>query len=162
MRRGIYVGSFDPITDGHLWMIKQGALLFDELIIGIGKNPSKNYMFNEEERYEMVRNSISQYDNVILGIIGSKLTIDYAQSKGCNYILRGVRSILDYEAEKVMCHVNYSFDEDIRTIFLIPPKEFEEISSSFVKGLIGYTNWEAIAREYVPKLVLEKLKRRNK
>jgi pantetheine-phosphate adenylyltransferase len=156
-KSAVYAGSFDPLTVGHLWMIEEGARLFDELVVAIGINPDKRYAFTLEERIEMLRNSTKQYRNVKVETFTNQFLISYAQKLGAEYILRGIRSQTDYEYERVMRNINGDLDQSIATIFLMPPRGIAEVSSSMVKGLIGPEGWEKIVKDYVPKAVFDQL-----
>ena len=156
MKKGIYAGSFDPPTNGHLWMIEQGARLFDVLIVAIGTNPAKEYTFSLDERVEMLRNITKQYRNTTVDTFENQFLVNYAKSVGASCILRGIRSEGDYEYERVMRHINSDLDSSILTVFLMPPREIAEISSSFVKGLVGPKGWEKTIKKYVPETVYEK------
>src|SRR5258705_5428207 len=156
-RLSVYAGSFDPLTIGHLWMIDQGLNLFDRLIVAVGINPDKMYTFPLAERLAMIRKSLKQYRNVSVTSFSNLYLIDYAQSIGATHILRGIRSESDYEYERTMRNINGDLDGEIGTVFLMPPRDIAEISSSMVKGLIGPAGWEAIVRDYVPKPVFDKL-----
>ena len=92
MKRGVYAGSFDPVTNGHLWMIRQGVALFDELIVAIGDNPDKNYTFSVSERAEMLRKTTQEYPNLRVEVFEKLFLVDYAQMVGANYIVRGIRT----------------------------------------------------------------------
>ncbi|MDB6123195.1 MAG: pantetheine-phosphate adenylyltransferase [Pedosphaera sp.] len=156
-RSAVYAGSFDPLTVGHLWMIEEGARLFDELVVAIGINPDKHYAFTLEERVKMLHDSTKHYKNVKVETFSNQFLISYAQSRAASYILRGIRSQSDYEYERVMRNINGDLDQHITTIFLTPPRGIAEVSSSMVKGLIGPEGWEKIVKEYVPKAVFDKL-----
>lgn len=157
MRKAVYAGSFDPITNGHLWMIEEGTKLFDELVVAIGVHPGKKYTFSPNERVEMVKESILGYSNAYVDSINIKYLVDYASSINAEYLLRGIRSEKDYEFEKSMRHMNRRLNDKIVSVFLMPPKELEETSSSAVKELIGYEGWEEAIKEYVPAPVYRKL-----
>lgn len=150
---GVYAGSFDPLTIGHLWMIEEGVRLFDELVVAIGINPDKKYRFTLEARLQMLRDSTKGLKNLRVESFNDQFLINYAQSIGANYILRGVRSESDYEFERVMRNINGDLNPEITTVFLMPPRKFAEVSSSMVKGLIGPVGWETIVRQYVPPAV---------
>jgi pantetheine-phosphate adenylyltransferase len=150
---GVYAGSFDPLTIGHLWMIERGTCLFDRLIVAIGLNPDKHYAFSLEERISMLKQSTKQFKNVTIANFSNEFLIGYAQSVGATHILRGIRSESDYEFERVMRNINGDLDDKITTVFLMPPRDIAEVSSSMVKGLIGPKGWKTIVREYVPKPV---------
>ena len=156
MKKGIYAGSFDPPTNGHVWMIKQGANLFDALIVAIGTNPDKEYTFSLNARVEMLRNIAKPYRNTTVETYENQFLVNYARSVEAAYILRGIRSESDYEYERVMRHVNSDLDPNIMTIFLIPPREIAGTSSSFVKSLVGPKGWKKTVKKYVPQPVYEK------
>ncbi|MCK4496945.1 MAG: pantetheine-phosphate adenylyltransferase [Candidatus Aenigmarchaeota archaeon] len=158
MKKGVYAGSFDPPTNGHLWMIEQGSRLFDELVVAVGIHPDKReeYMFSVKERMEMLREIVRECDNVEVGNCGKQYLVNYAKSVGAEYVLRGIRSEKDYEEERKMRNVNRDLDSEIETVFLIPPREIVEITSSFVKDMVGYEGWEEIIKKHVPGPVYEK------
>ena len=156
-RIGVYAGSFDPLTLGHLWMIEQGARLFDQFVVAIGINPDKKFTFSLEERLEMVRESSQTYSNIVVEAFSHKFLIRYAESMGANYILRGIRSGSDYEYERGMRNINGDLNPKVTTLFLMPPRDIAEISSSMVKGLIGPDGWQKIVRQYVPEPVFKRL-----
>ena len=153
----VYAGSFDPLTIGHLWMIEQGARLFGDLVVAIGVNPDKRYQFSLGERLEMLRAATKRFRNVKIGSFGNQFLITYAKSMGATHILRGIRSESDYEYERVMRNINGDLSGEITTVFLMPPRDIAEISSSMVKGLIGPAGWEAIVKKYVPPAVFGRL-----
>ncbi len=150
MKKAVYAGSFDPITNGHLWMIEQGANLFDELVVAIGTNPDKKYAFSLAERMAMLRDSTHHIHSICPDAVGHNFLVQYAHSIGAQYVLRGIRSERDYEYEREMRHINNDLRPDIVTVFLMPPREIAEVSSSLVKGLVGLEGWETIVRQYVP------------
>jgi len=156
-RLGVYAGSFDPLTIGHLWMIQQGAKLFEQLTVAIGINPDKKYQFTVNERFAMLRESCRDFPNVSVATYSNLYLIDYAESVGATHILRGIRSAGDYEFERTMRNINGDLDPNILTVFLMPPRDIAEVSSSMVKGLIGPTGWRKIVRKYVPPPVYRQL-----
>ena len=153
MQRTVYAGSFDPITNGHVWMIEQGRRLFDELVVAIGVNPDKRYLFPLAEREAMLREVTSQSPNVRVTTFENLFLVHYAKQIEAGYILRGIRNEADYQYERGMRYVNGEFDDSIRTVFLIPPRDLVEVRSSFVKGLVGPTGWEPMVQKYVPPAV---------
>jgi len=152
-RLGVYAGSFDPLTIGHLWMIEQGVRLFDRLIVGVGVNPEKRYTFALEERLSMLGESLKQYRNLSITSFSNRYLIDYAQSVQATHILRGIRSESDYEYERTMRNINGDLDPAICSVFLMPPRDIAEVSSSMVKSLVGPKGWQKVVRKYVPEPV---------
>lgn len=157
-RVAVYAGSFDPPTNGHLWMIEQGSKTFDKLIVAVGINPDKKYTFSLEERLQMLQESIKDSPNVSFDEFNNKFLVNYAQQIGAGFILRGIRNLTDFNFEQAMNNVNRDINPGITTILLIPPRELCEVSSSLIKGLIGPDGWEAIVCQYVSQPVFEKLK----
>ena len=156
-RVGIYAGTFDPPTVGHLWMIEHAAGLFDELIVALGVNPEKRNTFSVEERAEMLRSCTAGLQNVRVETYTNQYLINYAQKKKASYIVRGIRSETDYEYERVMRNINGDLDPDVTTVFLMPPRDIAEVSSSMVKGLVGPEGWQLMIEPYVPSEVYQRL-----
>jgi len=161
MKTAVYAGSFDPLTNGHLWMIQRGLELFDRLIVAIGTNPRKTYTFTVDERLELLRASIPACERMAIAHFDNRYLVDYAETMHAAYILRGIRSGDDYEFERVMRHINADLAPEITTVFLMPPRDIAEVSSSMVKGLIGPAGWEGTVRRYVPAPIFEALARRD-
>ena len=157
MRTAVYAGSFDPLTNGHLWMIERGLELFDILIVAIGENPSKHYTFTVEERLRLLRESTKPCDRMIIVHFDNRYLVDFAKIMEADYILRGIRSPLDYEYERVLRHINSDMAPEINTVFLMPPRDISELSSNMVKGLSGPVGWEENVSRYVPEPVLKAL-----
>ncbi|MBI2105299.1 pantetheine-phosphate adenylyltransferase [Candidatus Woesearchaeota archaeon] len=157
MRKAVYAGSFDPLTNGHLWMIKEGARLFDELIVAIGINPDKKYTFSLDDRINMLRKSTKKFPNVTVDSFENEFLVNYASSIDAQYMLRGIRTGGDYEYERGMRYINSDLNSQIVTPFLMPPRELVEVSSSFVKGLIGPNGWEEVVESYIPRNVYNNL-----
>src|SRR5262245_17033610 len=149
-RKCVYAGSFDPLTNGHLWTIREGSKLFDELVVAIGVHPAKRCAFTVEERLEMLKTSLSGIANATVCLFSANFLADYARQISAGYILRGIRGETDYEYERGMRYVNEDLNAELTTIFLIPPREIVEVSSSMVKGLIGPAGWEGGIAKYVP------------
>lgn len=159
-RRAVYGGSFDPLTMGHMYMIREGAALFDDLYVAIGVNPVKKCTFTLEERLEHLRRCTGAIRNVKIGHFENRFLVEYARSIGARYIVRGVRNAHDYEYERTMRQVNGDIDPSITTVLLMPPRELAELSSSFVKGLVGPRGWERIVKPYLPAPVYRDFLRR--
>ncbi|MEK7431695.1 MAG: pantetheine-phosphate adenylyltransferase [Cyanobacteriota bacterium] len=155
--RGVYAGSFDPLTEGHMYMIREGSKLFDELIVAVGINPEKSYTFNLKLRIDLLKKSTEDLNNVIISHFENQFLIKYAEQMNCKYIIRGIRSESDYEFERRMRNVNGDMNNNISTVFLMPPREISEISSSFIKGLVGPEGWEKMIEKFLPKPVYDTL-----
>lgn len=158
-RLAVYAGSFDPPTTGHLWMIKQGASIFDRLHVALGVNPEKRSLFSVEERLEMLRESTRDLPNVTVHAFTNQFLVRYAEAVGARFVLRGIRSTTDFEYEKAMRNINGDHAPEVSTVFLMPPRDIAEVSSSFVKGLIGPEGWEDLVRQYVVPQVFERIVR---
>ena len=162
MSTAVYAGSFDPPTNGHLWMIQRGLELFERLIVAIGSNPSKSYTFSVEERLELLRASIPSAERLTIAHFDNRYLVHYAREQDAKFILRGIRGPGDYEYERVMRQVNSDLAPSITTTFLMPPRDMAEVSSSMVMGLVGPSGWEDQVRRYVPAPVFEALEQRVK
>ena len=156
MRNAVYAGSFDPITNGHLWMIEQSAALFDFVTIAIGVNPNKKTTFTIEERTQMILGAVSHLNNFDVASFEFQYLVNYASEIKAGWLVRGLRSVDDFEYEKVMKYVNHDLNRHVETIFLMPPRELVEVSSSFVKGLVGPDGWQNVVSMYLPKKVSDK------
>lgn len=137
MKIGLYPGSFDPITKGHLGVIKKGSKLFDKLYVCILKNASKNTMFSDKDKLEMAKLSCEKFKNVIV-VSESSLTIDACHKYNANFIIRGLRSASDFEFEHELANVNLFLDKDIESVFVMTNIEESYISSTTVRELISY------------------------
>lgn len=136
MKRAVFPGSFDPITLGHCDIINRGTQLFDELIIAIGENLSKNYLFSLEQRKAFIENTFSDNKKIKV-FIYSGLTIDFCKKIKANFILRGLRNSSDFEYENSIAQINKGIGE-IETIFLLSSPENSFISSSIVREIIKH------------------------
>jgi len=146
------------LTNGHVWMVEQGANLFDRLVVAVGINPDKKYEFSLSDRLSMLRESLKRFNNVSVTSFSNQYLINYAQSIGATHILRGIRSESDYEFERTMRNINGDLDGKICSVFLMPPRNIAEVSSSMVKGLVGPTGWQKVVKQYVPAPVYRLLK----
>ena len=132
MSLAIYPGSFDPITKGHIDVLKKAAKIFDKVIIAVSINPAKKGMFSIEERIELIKESIKGIEGVEVDYFEG-LTAKYAGEKGANAIIRGLRAVSDFEYEMQMAQMNNSLYDEIETVFLVPKSKYNFISSSIVK-----------------------------
>lgn len=131
MRRAIYPGSFDPITNGHIDVINRSAKLFDEVIIGVIQNPDKDAFFSVEERIDMVQSLFDLPNVTVEGFQG--LLIDFAKEKETTTIIRGLRAISDFDYEFQMAITNRTLHPDLDTIFLMSETKYAYLSSSLVR-----------------------------
>ena len=131
--KALYSGSFDPPTMGHMDIISRAAKLYDELVIGVIGNPSKKSMFTLEEREDMLRETLKDFDNVSVDHF-SGLLADYVNRNGFNVVVRGLRSTTDFDYEIQMAHMNDRlFNDSVETVFLMTDPKYSYISSSVVK-----------------------------
>ena len=160
MKRKIAIvpGSFDPITYGHIDIIKRSTQLFDEVIVAILVNPDKKYLFTLEEREEMINESIKDFNNVKVDSF-SGLLVNYAKKVNSTVIVRGLRAVSDFEYEMQLTFMNKALDDNIETFYMMANKQYSFISSSIVKGVSGFG---ADLSKFVPKHVEEKLEKKVK
>ncbi len=130
-------GSFDPITYGHLDIIERGAKIFDHVTVAVFNNRSKSPLFSVEERIELLKEVTKDFDNVSIDE-SSGLLMDYAQEKGANVILRGLRAVSDFEYEMQITAMNRTLNEDIETFFVMTNNQYSFLSSSMVKEVAKY------------------------
>jgi len=135
IRTGVYPGTFDPITLGHMDIIRRGAKLVDRLVIGVTTNPSKNPMFTVEERMEMVKREVSGIAGEIHVVSFDSLLMDFAEREGANVIVRGLRAVADFEYEYQMAGMNQQLNSRIETVFLMADVSLQPIASRLVKEI---------------------------
>ncbi len=135
--RAIYPGSFDPITLGHLDIIKRGCRLFEQVIVAVLRNPNKTPLFTVQERLEQIRQSTLHLTNVEVDSFEG-LTVNYAQIRQAQVLLRGLRALSDFEVELQMAHTNNTLSKEIETVFLATSNEYSFLSSSQVKEIARF------------------------
>lgn len=156
-RIALYAGSFDPPTKGHEWVIKKGAELFETLIVAIGINPQKRCRFSLERRLEWLSMMAKDLPNVQVGSFEGRYTGDFCASVNADILIRGIRNANDFEHEKITRDVNEDAFPTITSIFLIPPTNIADISSSLVRDLIGFEHWERVVKNYIPLSIAEQI-----
>lgn len=132
MRIAIYPGTFDPITNGHLDLVKRASTLFDRVIVAVANNPHKKPLFDLEERRLLVEETVSSIDNVEVDMFEG-LLVDYAKSKGASAAIRGLRAVSDFEYEFQMALMNRKLMPKLETVFLMPSEEYTYINSTIAK-----------------------------
>ena len=153
-RIAIYPGSFDPVTNGHLDIIKRGLKLFDQIIVAIMHNPAKESLFTIEERRELLEISLKSFSNIEIDTFDG-LTVDYAAEKKANAILRGMRAVSDFEFEFQLALMNRRLNREIQTVFLMTGLRWIFTSSSIIKEAAGFGG---NINGMVPPIVNERLK----
>lgn len=151
---GIVAGSFDPITNGHLWVITEALSLVDKLVVVVGVNPAKKYYFSSQERADLVNQALAQaltpedFARVSVSMVEKQLLVNFAKGIEATHIIRGLRNAEDFNAEYQMTRVNRKVRKDVHIAFVMTPPELAEISSSTVKGLVGLDDWESLVSQY--------------
>ena len=157
MKIALYPGSFDPITKGHIDILKNGAEIFDKVIIAVAKNSEKHGFLSVEERVKLINECVLDMPNVEVDSFEG-LTIEYAKRRGAKVILRGLRAVSDFEYEMQLSQANSALSSDIKTIFMITKPKYNFISSSTIKEL--YLNKGDISK-FVPECVFEYLENKK-
>ena len=156
-RVGIYPGTFDPITKGHLHIIERASRLVDKLIVGVAGNPGKNPLFNIDERMDMVKTDVKNLHNQycpIEVVSFDNLLIHFARERKAACVFRGLRASLDFEYEFQMTGMNFRLAPDIETVFLMASDKWQFVSSSFIKEI---AKLEGDISEFITPYVLQKL-----
>jgi pantetheine-phosphate adenylyltransferase len=149
-RIGVYPGTFDPCTLGHMDIIRRGATLVDRLVIGVTTNPSKSPMFTIEERLAMVRREVEEIVGDITVVAFDSLLMDFAEREGASIIVRGLRAVADFEYEYQMAGMNQQLNDGIETVFLMADVALQPIASRLVKEIASYGG---DIRKFVPPAV---------
>ena len=158
MKIGIYPGSFDPVTKGHLDIIRRSSKMVDVLIVAVLKNNSKSPLFSVEERVSMLKEVTKDISNVQIDSF-SGLLVDYARKNNASIIVRGLRAVTDFEYELQMSQTNRIMDSDVDTIFLTTSLEYAYLSSSTVKEVAMYGG---DVSKFVPEYVADKINDKRK
>lgn len=157
-RIALFPGSFDPLTMGHLDTIERGSKLFDELVIGVFVNTSKKSYFTPEEKVAVVKESVKHLSNVRVIAQEKELTVNAAEKLGAKFLLRGIRSIKDYEYEKEIALMNHHLDPELETVFLMADAKYSHISSSILKEVWMFNG---DIKEYLPEAVYQALEEKR-
>lgn len=158
MSKAVYAGTFDPITNGHLDVIERGSKLFDELIVTVTDNPAKQPLFSRQERVTLIKKLISSYKNIKVDAFEG-LLIDYVRRQETNIILRGIRTVSDFEYEFQMALTNRAMAPDIETIFVMTCEKYSYLSSRLLKEAASLgANISMFVPKEVESLLKEKIK----
>ncbi len=152
-RTAVFAGTFDPLTLGHLDVIRRGRVLFDHLVVGIGVNPGKSSLFSVDERIALATAVVEPFRNVSVDRF-DELTVQYVRRIGARVILRGLRTLTDMEYEFGMTLTNHRLDPEIETVFLMADGEYSHISSSLIKQVARFGGADALQR-FVPEALIE-------
>ena len=142
-------------------MIRQGAALFDELVVVLAHNPEKRGFLPAEQRRELLVQMAAELPNVRVEMVPNGFLVDFAKQVGARFLLRGIRNVQDVSYEETMARMNSRMEPEIQTVFLMPPRELEEISSSMVRGFVGLPGWERWVRACVPPCVATVMEQNN-
>jgi pantetheine-phosphate adenylyltransferase len=155
-RIGVYTGSFDPVTLGHMNVIRRASKLFDELVIGVGINTEKKPLFSPQERVELLQDVTREISNVRVETFAG-LAVSFVKECGSNVMVRGVRPLTDIAGEFTMLMANRQLDHDIETIFLMADEDYAHVSSSLIKQIVPLSSDEMLAR-FVPRAIISRLR----
>lgn len=153
----VYAGSFDPIHNGHIDIIKRGLKIFDEIIVAILINEEKSYLFSIEERVKLIKKSIKHKNLRVETFSG--LLVDFMKMKNARVILRGLRAVSDFEYEFQMALMNHHLNPEIETFFMVPKEEYTYLSSKLVKEVVRFGG---DVSTLIPKEVYKELKNKLK
>ena len=166
LRKAVYAGSFDPLTNGHVWVINRAIKLFDELTIAIGVNPAKDYFLSAEEREAHIQALIDENNwtdcKVDVKVIKNQFLAKFALSTQASCLIRGIRSEADFSYEYAMAQANRALAPEVDSIYMMPPPALAQLSSSLVKSMVGPEGWEELVPNYVPNSVFESIKAKLK
>jgi pantetheine-phosphate adenylyltransferase len=153
MKIALFPGSFDPVTKAHVDIVKRSASLFDKVYIGIGVNSTKKGLLSVETREQMLR-AVFQHDPKIHVVAYEGLTVEFCKSIGAAYMIRGIRTVSDFEYEKAIAQMNHSLDPEIESIFIVSKPGYSSISSTIVREIMRYNG---DVSQFIPKEALEYL-----
>ena len=153
MTIAVYAGSFDPITYGHIDIIKRSSSIFDKVLIGVAHNPEKKCLFSPEERVELIKQCTKDIKGIEVYFFEG-LTVDFAKKHNAAVLIRGVRNSADFEYENKLAQINSTLNKEIQTVFLYSKPEYSFISSSAVRELISH---KCDLTDFIPQCIAEHL-----
>ncbi|MBQ1306727.1 MAG: pantetheine-phosphate adenylyltransferase [Erysipelotrichaceae bacterium] len=151
--KAIYPGTFDPITVGHLDVIKRAAGIYDHLVIAVMENRNKKCTFSKEERKKLIEKCVADLDNVTV-VIGEGLTVNLAREMDCRIIIRGIRAVSDYESELALATANMQLNGNIETVFMVAKPELSFLSSSIAKEIASF---KGDITSYIPEAIIKEV-----
>ena len=154
LRRGVYPGTFDPLTNGHLDLIRRAAELFQDLVVGVAVNPGKGVLFSVHERVAMLKQATRRFSSVCVKPFDG-LVVDFAKDNGARVIVRGLRMLSDFEYEFQMALTNRKLRPRVETVFMMPSEEYSYLTSRLIKEAAALG---ADVRDFVPGFVAKRLK----
>ena len=158
IKKGIYGGVFDVITNGHLHIIQKACTMFDNVIVVIAENANKKTMFTLEERWNMVCEVTKDIDNVQVKILPKDMyLVKFAEQLEADFLIRGIRDTIDFPYELNIYRTNRKISQLVETVYLMPDDNFSLVSSSWIKGLMGIQGWKELIKNDVHPYVLKKL-----
>jgi pantetheine-phosphate adenylyltransferase len=151
---GVYPGTFDPVTYGHIDIIKRSLKVFDKVIVAVAPNPQKAPLFDVNERVFMIQEATREFKNLQIEQFEG-LLVEFVKRQGGTAIIRGLRAVSDFEYELQIALMNRKLDSEVETVFMMPNQEYTYLTSSIVKAVASYGG---AVKDFVPEVVLKKLK----
>ena len=158
MKKAVYPGVFDPVTNGHLDVIKRGSIIFDTLIVSVGRNPLKETLFSVKERMEMIRDHVKELKNVEVDCFDGML-VDYLKKQQTNIILRGIRTVSDFEYEFQRALTNRALNKEVETVFVMTSEQYSFLNSTLIREVVSLGGSMS---QFVPSDVERRLKEKFK
>lgn len=158
MKKAVYPGMFDPVTNGHLDVIKRGSVIFDKLVVSVGCNPLKEALFSVEDRMEMIKNNVRDFKNVEVDCFSGML-VDYLKKQKTNIILRGIRTVSDFEYEFQRALTNRVLNREVETVFVMTSEQYSFLNSTLIKEAVSLGG---SVSQFVPPDVERRLKEKFK
>ena len=158
MKKAVYPGVFDPVTNGHLDVIKRGSIIFDTLIVSVGRNPLKETLFSVKERMEMIRDHVKELQNVTVDCFDGML-VDYLKKQQTNIILRGIRTVSDFEYEFQRALTNRALNKEVETVFVMTSEQYSFLNSTLIREVVSLGGSMS---QFVPSDVERRLKEKFK
>lgn len=157
----IYPGTFDPITNGHLDIIKRAARIFDKVIVAVAKNTGKTTLFSMDERQQLIKSSVEHIEGVSVEIFDG-LIVDFCHKKGASALIRGLRALSDFEYEFQMALLNRKIGKDVESVFLMPKEKYTYLSSSMIKEIAALGgDVSCFVPEHVKNELINKFKKKE-